>query len=146
MVKAIDTAAFRAAMEEKKTLVVDFWAEWCGPCRMLAPVMEQLSDELAGKAEFVKIDVDDNPDLAREYSIMSIPCVMVFKGGALAGKNVGFVPKSAMKDFIEQQRICAAASSRWQRFGKESLCAPMRRSVRCACAAGLWMQGRNPKQ
>ena len=101
MVKAIDTAAFRAAMEEKKTLVVDFWAEWCGPCRMLAPVMEQLSDELAGKAEFVKIDVDDNPDLAREYSIMSIPCVMVFKGGALAGKNVGFVPKSAMKDFIE---------------------------------------------
>ena len=102
MVKAIDTAAFRAAMEEKKTLVVDFWAEWCGPCRMLAPVMEQLSDELAGKAEFDKIDVDDNPDLAREYSIMSIPCVMVFKGGALAGKNVGFVPKSAMKDFIEQ--------------------------------------------
>ena len=102
MVKAIDTAAFRAAMEEKKTLVVDFWAEWCGPCRMLAPVMEQLSDELAGKAEFVMIDVDDNTDLAREYSIMSIPCVMVFKGGALAGKNVGFVPKSAMKDFIEQ--------------------------------------------
>ncbi len=102
MVKTFDGAAFRAAMEEKKTLVVDFWATWCGPCRMLAPVMEKLSDEYAGRAEFVKIDVDENPDLAREYGIMSIPCVMVFKGGALAGKNVGFVPQSAMKEFIDR--------------------------------------------
>ena len=102
MVKAIDSAAFRAAMEAKKTLVVDFWAEWCGPCRMLAPVMESLSEEMEGKAEFVKIDVDDNPDLAREYSIMSIPCVMVFKGGKLAAKNIGFVPKAAMQEFIEK--------------------------------------------
>ena len=100
MVKTFDGAAFRAAMEEKKTLVVDFWATWCGPCRMLAPVMEKLSDEYAGRAEFVKIDVDENPDLAREYGIMSIPCVMVFKGGALAGKNVGFVPQAVMKDFL----------------------------------------------
>lgn len=102
MVKTFDGAAFRAAMEEKKTLVVDFWATWCGPCRMLAPVMEKLSDEYAGRAEFVKIDVDENPDLTREYGIMSIPCVMVFKGGALAGKNVGFVPQSAMKEFIDR--------------------------------------------
>ena len=102
MVKTFDGAAFRAAMEEKKTLVVDFWATWCGPCRMLAPVMEKLSDEYAGRAEFIKIDVDENPDLAREYGIMSIPCVMVFKGGALAGKNVGFVPQSAMKEFIDR--------------------------------------------
>ncbi len=102
MVKAIDAAAFAAAMAEKKTLVVDFWADWCGPCRMLAPVMDALSEEMEGKAEFVKIDVDDNPELAREYSIMSIPCVMVFKDGALAGKNVGFAPKDAMKEFIEK--------------------------------------------
>ena len=102
MVKEFDTAAFRAAMQEKKALVVDFWATWCGPCRMLAPVMEELSGEYEGKADFVKIDVDENPDLAREYSIMSIPCVMVFKDGALAGKNVGFVPKRAMKEFINK--------------------------------------------
>ena len=102
MVKEFDTAAFRAAMQEKKALVVDFWATWCGPCRMLAPVMEELSGEYEGKADFVKIDVDENPDLAREYSIMSIPCVMVFKGGALAGKNVGFAPKDAMKEFIDK--------------------------------------------
>lgn len=102
MVKEFDTAAFRAAMQEKKALVVDFWATWCGPCRMLAPVMEELSGEYEGKADFVKIDVDENPDLAREYSIMSIPCVMVFKDGVLAGKNVGFVPKAAMKEFIDK--------------------------------------------
>ena len=102
MVKEFDTAAFRAAMQEKKALVVDFWATWCGPCRMLAPVMEELSGEYEGKADFVKIDVDENPDLAREYSIMSIPCVMVFKDGALAGKNVGFVPKAALKEFIDK--------------------------------------------
>ncbi len=102
MVQVFDSAAFRAAMEEKKTLVVDFWAEWCGPCRMLAPVMEQLSEDNEGRAEFVKIDVDDNPDLAREFSIMSIPCVMVFKGGALAGKNIGFAPKAAMQEFLDK--------------------------------------------
>ena len=102
MVKEFDTAAFRAAMQEKKALVVDFWATWCGPCRMLAPVMEELSGEYEGKADFVKIDVDENPDLAREYSIMSIPCVMVFKDGALAGKKVGSVPKGALKEFNEK--------------------------------------------
>ena len=102
MVKAIDTAAFRAALEAKKTLVVDFWAEWCGPCRMLAPVMEELSEAPDLGAEFVKIDVDDNPDLAREYSIMSIPCVMVFKNGAPVAKNVGFAPKKAMEEFIRR--------------------------------------------
>lgn len=101
MVKAMDSAAFRAALAEGKTLVVDFWAEWCGPCRMLGPVIDQLSEEISG-AEFCKIDVDDNPDLAREYSIMSIPCVMIFKGGKLAAKNIGFVPKAAMQEFIEK--------------------------------------------
>ena len=101
MVKAMDSAAFRTALAEGKTLVVDFWAEWCGPCRMLGPVIDQLSEEISG-AEFVKVDVDDNPDLAREYSIMSIPCVMVFKGGAAAGKNVGFAPKQAMQEFIDK--------------------------------------------
>lgn len=102
MVQTFDSAAFKAAMEQKETLVVDFWATWCGPCRMLAPVMDAVAEEMEGKAKFVKIDVDDNPDLAREFSIMSIPCVMVFKGGALAGKNVGFAPKDAMKEFIEK--------------------------------------------
>lgn len=102
MVTEFDTAAFDAAMDEKKTLVVDFYADWCGPCRMLAPVMETLAEDFEGKAQFVKINVDDNPELARRFSIMSIPCVMVFKNGELAGKNVGFGAKAAMKEFIEK--------------------------------------------
>lgn len=102
MVTVFDTAAFDAAMQEKKTLVVDFYADWCGPCRMLAPVIDALSEEFEERAQFVKINVDDNPDLARRYSIMSIPCVMVFKGGELADKNLGFIPKAAMQAFIEK--------------------------------------------
>lgn len=102
MVHNFDTAAFKAAMEEKKTLVVDFYADWCGPCRMLAPVIDDLSVEFALEAQFVKINVDDNPDLAREYSIMSIPCVMVFKDGKLVDKSLGFIPKAAMKEFIQK--------------------------------------------
>ena len=102
MVKELDTAAFREALKEGKTIVADFWATWCGPCRMLAPVMETLSEAYADKAEFVKVDVDENPDLAREYSIMSIPCVMMFKNGELIAKNVGFAPKDAMKEFIDK--------------------------------------------
>ena len=102
MVLKVDSAAFRSALSEGKTLVVDFYADWCGPCRMLAPVMEELSEEYAEKAAFCKMNVDDNPDIAREYGIMSIPCVMVFKGGALAGKNVGFVPRAGMKEFLEK--------------------------------------------
>lgn len=102
MVKYVTFNELEELIAGEKPVVCDFWATWCGPCRMLAPVFEDVSDKFEGKAEFVKIDVDDNPDLAREYSIMSIPCVMVFKGGALAGKNVGFVPQSAMKEFIEK--------------------------------------------
>ncbi len=102
MVQKIDTAAFRAALAEKKTMVVDFYADWCGPCRMLSSVMEALSEEMSDQATFVKVDVDADPDLAREYSIMNIPCVMVFKDGALSGRNVGFAPKDAMSDFIKK--------------------------------------------
>ncbi len=80
--------------------VVDFFATWCGPCKMLAPVMEELSEELAGQVDFFKADVDANPELAAKYQIMSIPSVFVFKKGELADKMVGFGPKATMKEFI----------------------------------------------
>lgn len=102
MVREMNTAEFRSAIESGKTLVADFWAAWCGPCRMLAPVLDELSESFADKAEFVKVNVDDNPDLSQEYGIMSIPCVMIFRGGVVVEKNVGFVPKQVMSEFIEK--------------------------------------------
>ena len=101
MVTEYDTAAFDAAMEKNATLVVDFFADWCGPCRMLAPVMETLSEEFGDKARFVKINVDDNPELARRFSIMSIPCVMVFKNGALHAQAVGVQTQQKLEEMLQ---------------------------------------------
>ena len=84
----------------ERPAIIDFYATWCGPCKMLAPVMEQLSDEITD-VEFYNIDVDENPDLAREYRIMNIPAVIAIKGGQVAGQQIGLVSKDDMKGFIE---------------------------------------------
>ncbi|HET8679658.1 MAG TPA: thioredoxin [bacterium] len=78
-------------------VLVDFWAEWCGPCRMVAPLVEELAVEYVGRVKVVKIDVDDNQRLAMRYSIMSIPTLGVFKGGELIERIVGFMPKQELK-------------------------------------------------
>ena len=85
MVKKINSSEFEQ-VKNNKAIIVDFSAEWCGPCKMLAPVMEQLSDEITD-VEFYNIDVDENPDLAREYRIMNIPAVIAIKGGQGAGQH-----------------------------------------------------------
>jgi thioredoxin 1 len=82
-------------------VVVDFWAEWCGPCKMLAPVLEDLAKELDGKAKFVKVNVDQEPGLARSYSIQSIPTLLVFKDGQVKAKHVGMSPKSHILSRIQ---------------------------------------------
>lgn len=99
MVKKINGSEFEQ-VKNNKAIIVDFSAEWCGPCKMLAPVMEQLSDEITD-VEFYNIDVDENPDLAREYRIMNIPAVIAIKGGQVAGQQIGLVSKDDMKGFIE---------------------------------------------
>ena len=100
-VKKINSPEFEDAIKSG-VAVVDFNATWCGPCRMLGPVLEELSDEMEGKASFYAVDVDDNQDLAMKYGISSIPYVAVFKDGKLADEQVGFIPKAGMQSFIER--------------------------------------------
>ena len=82
-------------------VLVDFWAEWCGPCRAIAPVLEELSGELAGRLKIVKVNVDEAPDLAQQYGIRSIPTLLVIKKGTVAGQMVGAMPKAALKAKLE---------------------------------------------
>lgn len=81
----------------KERVLVDFYADWCGPCKMLGPVLESVSDSI----KVLKVNVDNNQDLAREYGVMSIPCVVLFEDGKEVKRSVGFVPEAKMRDFIK---------------------------------------------
>jgi thioredoxin 1 len=81
-------------IKSDKPVVVDFWAEWCGPCRMVSPIMEEISDEYSGKALVVKCDVDSSPGVSAKYGIRNIPTILFFKNGKIADKQVGAVPRN----------------------------------------------------
>lgn len=89
---------------ESKLALVDFSAVWCGPCKMLAPVIEELSDELDGEVDFFNADSDENSELAREYQISSIPALLLFKNGEVVARTVGFQPKGAIRSFIDSNK------------------------------------------
>lgn len=84
-------------------VLVDFWAEWCGPCRMIGPIVEEISKEYSGKALVGKVNVDENPQIASNYGIRSIPTLLVFKNGQIVDKIVGAVPKTSIVSKIEAQ-------------------------------------------
>jgi thioredoxin 1 len=84
------------------TVLVDFWAPWCGPCKMIAPILEELDQELSGKVKIAKINVDDNPDSASRFGVMSIPTLIVFKDGQPVDKVVGVQPKDALKNLLSR--------------------------------------------
>lgn len=83
-------------------VLVDFWAEWCGPCKMAAPVIDQLSDEYAGKVLVAKLDVDAEPEVAQKYGVMSIPTVILFKDGTEVARQVGFAGKQGYLDLLKK--------------------------------------------
>jgi len=82
-------------------VVVDFWAEWCGPCKAIGPSLEEISDEMDGKVKVTKLNIDENPDLAAKYGVRSIPTLLLFKGGEPASMQVGAKPKNALVDWIK---------------------------------------------
>jgi thioredoxin 1 len=83
-------------------VLVDFWADWCAPCKMIAPIVEDLANEYDGKVKFTKVDVDSNPKTATSYGIRGIPTLLIFKGGQPVGQVVGAVPKSALKSRLDE--------------------------------------------
>ncbi len=101
MVTKINEQDFRTKVVNDEAAVVDFSATWCGPCRMLAPVLEGISEELAGKAAFYNVDVDENPSLAAGFAISSIPCILILKKGKVVDQSLGFKPGPQMKSWIE---------------------------------------------
>ena len=87
-------------LESEVPVVVDFWAEWCGPCKQIAPSLEEISDELAGKVKIAKVNMDENPDLATRYGVRSIPTLLMFKSGEAVAIQVGAAPKIKLSDWI----------------------------------------------
>ncbi len=101
MVEKVTDATFeKDVLKASGPVVVDFWAEWCGPCRMIAPALEEISTSLNGKVKIVKLNVDENPGTAAKYGIMSIPTLMLFKDGQLASRQIGAPPTQKLEQWI----------------------------------------------
>ena len=83
-------------------VLVDYWAEWCGPCRMIAPILDKVADEYAGRLTVAKLNIDQNPETPRQYGVRGIPTLMIFRGGDVAGTKVGALSASQLKAFIEE--------------------------------------------
>ena len=99
----ITDSNFNDVISKNKTVLVDFWAEWCGPCRMIGPVIEELANEYEGKAIIGKLDIDSNQESSVKYGVRSIPTILTFKDGEIVDRQVGAVPKEILKNVIDSQ-------------------------------------------
>jgi thioredoxin 1 len=100
MAKIATNTSFDELLQSEKLVIVDFWATWCGPCRMLSPLLDEVEAEMEDKVEVVKVNVDDADEIAMRFRIMSIPTLLFFKDGAMVDRSVGAMPKSALVDKI----------------------------------------------
>jgi len=99
MAKVATNSSFDSLLNDDKLVVVDFWAVWCGPCRMLSPIVDQISEEMSDKVTVIKCNVDDCDEIAEKYRIMNIPTLIFFRGGEVVDRTVGLMPKA---DLVEK--------------------------------------------
>ena len=98
--KVSDASFQDDVLQSQEPVLVDFWAEWCGPCRQIAPTLDEIAREMDGKLKIAKINIDENPSTPSRYGVRAIPTLMIFKGGQQVGQQVGVVPKSKLVDWI----------------------------------------------
>jgi thioredoxin 1 len=101
VIEVSDQSFDQEVLKSNLPVVVDFWAPWCGPCRMMGPVVDKLSEEFKGKLKFCKLNVDENPEAAKKYQVMSIPLLLFFKGGQPMDQSLGAVPDSVIRSKSE---------------------------------------------
>ncbi|MBI1200590.1 MAG: thioredoxin [Phenylobacterium sp.] len=108
-VKVTDESFQADVLQSEQPVLVDFWAEWCGPCKQIAPALEQLADELAGKVTIAKLDIEQSPTTPSRYGVRGIPTMMLFKGGQMASMKVGAMPKQKILEWLTEAGVATAA-------------------------------------
>jgi thioredoxin 1 len=107
-VKVTDESFEQDVLQADGPVLVDFWAEWCGPCKQIAPALEQIADELAGKVTVAKLNIEESPTTPSRYGVRGIPTMMLFKGGQMASMKVGAMPKQKIVEWLTEAGVAAA--------------------------------------